>query len=250
VLTRLPSLLFKVEVQANDHVVTLSDHLNVRHCASETETAFAAKVQVTHSAQTHTLVKCNQNDACDHPAPKFVPVTPAGADVKYTSDQMRDLEEFVTGPSDYRLHAEDRQEANEESRQAAEDGVHVGEEQVVDVWRRLVVVCFHNGPADRMKHGLDKDDAATPAVQEVEVLVRDASQDRENVLAGREENGEWSQRVREDSHTVGKPTQGGTSFPWLLRRFCVHPNVTGESVHMLAIDRNINRLKRCLREDE
>ena len=119
-------------------------------------------------------------------------MSPASTDVEDCSDRVCDLEELVAGPTYDSLHAEDGQEGDQERSHAAKDGVHVREEQVVYVGCRAVVIGLHDCPANRVKRGLCENDTSAPAVEEVEVLVRDASQHGENAVTAGEEDRERS----------------------------------------------------------
>ena len=70
VLTRLPSLLLEVEVQANDHIVALTNDLHICHSTTEADAALlATEVEVAGLEQARRLVNGNENQACHHPAP-------------------------------------------------------------------------------------------------------------------------------------------------------------------------------------
>lgn len=162
-LTRLPGFLFEIKVHSNNDIVTLANDLDFRHCATESNTLGATKVQVASPDETSSLVEEHQDETGDHPAVKFIPVTPASTDVENCSNPMGNLEEFISSPSNDRLQTEDEQEADDSRSDDSENGVHVGEEDPVDrCW--LVEVRLDDGPADRVQHGLGKDDAAKPSV--------------------------------------------------------------------------------------
>lgn len=129
VLARLPRLLLEVEVQANDHIVALTNDLNIGHATAEANAALlASEVKVDSPAESRTLINADQDQTCHHPAPEFVPVAPASANVEDRSDRVCNLEELVAGPTDDTLHAENSQEGDQACSHAAKDGVHVGEE--------------------------------------------------------------------------------------------------------------------------
>lgn len=53
---------------------------------------------------------------------------------------------------------------------------------------RLIKFAFYNGPAERVDERLDEDDAASPSMQEVKVLIVDAGQQRKATLTIREKD--------------------------------------------------------------
>jgi hypothetical protein len=133
VLTGFPSVLLVIKVKANDHIIFLAYDSDICHRTAETNDLCPAKMDVDCPRKPHSLVDSNKDNACDHPTPEFVPMTPAGSNVQNSTNQMRDLEEFVASPKDHSLRAEHGNEGNKECGQAAENSVHVREEKVVHV---------------------------------------------------------------------------------------------------------------------
>jgi hypothetical protein len=63
-----------------------------------------------------------------------------------------------------------------------------------------------------MNDRLHEYDAATPSMQEVEVLVWNAGDECENALAGAEQNGERREGVGQGTDTIGEAAQASPSI--------------------------------------
>jgi hypothetical protein len=168
---------------------------------SETSSS-SANVGGICASYPHSLIESHEDKTWDHPAPKMVPVAPAGADVEHCHGKVGDFEELISGVSDHAFRAEDGQEEDEEQSDTAEDHVKLVQPCSIDLWLGLVELSFNDRPTDGANGGLDEDDAAAPSVQEVEVLMRDAGNDGEDALAGTEQDGQGRESVGEGADTV------------------------------------------------
>lgn len=172
---------------------------------------FPAEVDVACSEGSYRLVDGDEGEGGDHPAPEFVPVAPAGANVQDGDDPVGDFEEFVAGPADDGLEAEDGEEEDEDHGDAAEDHVLLFDPFFCDGGLGLVEFDFDDGPADGVEGGLCEDDATEPAVEEVEVLVWDAGDEAQHAFSHAEEDGEGSEGIRERSDAIAPGSEGGAS---------------------------------------
>ena len=179
---------------------------------SETSSS-SSNVSGTCASQSYSLVQGHEDKTWDHPAPKAVPVAPAGADVEHCHGRVGDLEELISGVSDHAFRAENGQEEDEEERDTAEDHIELVQPCSIDLWLGLVQLSFNDRPADSVDNGLDEDDAAAPSVQKVEVLIRDAGDDGEDALPGTEQDSEGRESIGEDA-------DAGTVPRWLMHHPC------------------------------
>lgn len=129
-------------------------------------------------------------------------MAPACANVEYCNGGVCHFEELISSPLDHTLGAEDSQEEYEEQRNTAKDHVKLADPSSVDFWLRLVKLSFDNCPADGVDDGLHKDDAAAPSVQEVEVLIRNASDEGKNALTGAEKDSDGRESISEGAYTI------------------------------------------------
>lgn len=88
---------------------------------------------------------------------------------------MRLPEEFISSQSDAPFRAMQDKKGNANHCNNTGDDVLLRYELVPLLWLRLIQASFHDGPADRVQSGLDIDYPSQPAMQEVEVVVWDAS---------------------------------------------------------------------------
>jgi len=133
-------------------------------------------------------------------------VAPAGSQIEASDDEMRFAKELITRPADYRPETEHKQEGDEALRNTPPDHVLLADEFSVRCWLRLVKLCFDDRPYNRVYERLDKDDAARPAVQEVEALIWDTCDHAEHRVAATQSNSEGSQSKGESSNAIGKAT--------------------------------------------
>jgi len=119
---------------------------------------------------------------------------------------MRLAEEFVTRPADYRPKTEDKQEGDEALCDTTPNHVLLADEFPVRCWLRLVKLCFDDRPHDGVNERLHKDDAACPAVQEVETLIWDTCDHAEHRVAATQRDGQGSQSKGESTKAIGKAT--------------------------------------------
>lgn len=132
------------------------------------------------------MVDYDEGERGHHPAVELFPVAPARANVKDCDDPVGEFEEFVASPFDGALGAEDCEESDEEHGEDAEDHVLLVEE-VAEGGRLGFVEFAHDyRPDEGVEERLDEDDATAPAVEEIEVLVRDPSEPGEDALSVRE----------------------------------------------------------------
>lgn len=113
-------------------------------------------------------------------------------------------EEFVACKSNYGAETEDEEEGNEALCDDAPDHVRLLDPVYVHFWLRLVELPLDDGPTDCVDERLNQDDAARPAVQKVEMQVRDARQETENGIAGREAYRKRRESVPQSADAVAK----------------------------------------------
>ena len=110
-------------------------------------------------------------------------MSPTRSQVKYTNQSMRLLEELVSGPSNSPAGAKDVQKRNHDLSNDPPDNVLLLDESGVSLGLRLVESAFNKRPDQSMQERLDEDDSTNPAMQEVEMLVWDAGDERQDALA-------------------------------------------------------------------
>lgn len=133
-------------------------------------------------------------------------MAPAGSQIEASDDEMRFAEELITRPADYRPETEDKQEGDEALCDTTPDHVLLADEFSVRCWLGLVKLCFDDRPHDGVYERLHKDDAACPAVQEVEALVWDTCDHAEHRVAATQSDSQGSQSKGESTNAIGKAT--------------------------------------------
>lgn len=112
------------------------------------------------------------------------------------------MEELITGKSSHHaVRAENSQEEEEQQREAAEDHVKLVEPYSVDLGPGLTKLSPNDRPADGVDDELNKDDLATPSMQEVEV-VGDTGDDASNALVGAEQGGHGLESIEAGDDAV------------------------------------------------
>lgn len=80
-------------------------------------------------------------------------------------------------------------ESNADHRDNSGDNVLLRYELVPLLWLRLIQVSFEDGPSNRVQSGLDINNPSQPAMQEVEMVVWDASYQGEKRFSAAQEQG-------------------------------------------------------------
>lgn len=224
-----PGMMLEIEVNADYRVFVVTEVLDCCRCTPEPETRFAfpgTHVQEACFDKPGTFVETEEDESGNHPAGETVPMTPAGAKVEDSDHIVATLEELVSGPADGPGGAEDVKKCDKELSHNAKDDILFLHEGLVDFWLGLVKSAFYDCPAEGVQEGLKEDNATRPAVQEVEVLIRDTCDEGKNAFAGAECDSEWSQSVRHCSNSIREPTQTSTRivYPWHFLHWC-HPGL-------------------------
>ena len=103
---------------------------------------------------------------------------PTRAKIKYADQSMSLFEEFVSGHSNGPAGAENVQKGNHDLSNNAPNNVLLPDEGGISLRLRLVESPFYKRPDQSMQKRLNENDATGPAMQEIEVLVRDAGNER------------------------------------------------------------------------
>lgn len=119
-------------------------------------------------------------------------------------------EEFVTRETDDRPEAEYKEEGDEGLGDDAPDHVLLLDPRDVGGWLGLVEPPLDDGPDDGVHEGLNEDDAAGPAVEEVETLVGDAGYEAEDGVAGTEGDCQGGEGEGEGTDAVGEAADTAT----------------------------------------
>ena len=157
--------------------------------------------------QPDTTVDEPHKDAGEEEYLELFPVTPASANVKHGQDVMCLAKEFVAGKSDGPRCGKGNKQKEEEHCNACPDHVRLDEQVPRDLWLRLVEPCLDKDPSQRVQGSLCEDDVSEPSVEEVEALVRQPSDERQDGLSARQHDGERRERVSEDAHTIRPGTE-------------------------------------------
>ena len=89
-------------------------------------------------------------------------------------------EELVASEFDHGRQAEDEQEDDEYKCYYSPDHIKLRDEVFPDRWLWLIQLCFNQTPSEGVEHGLEEDDAASPAMEKVERLVWNSSEHGQN----------------------------------------------------------------------
>lgn len=152
--------------------------------------------------ESEAKVNTDQTERGDHPAGELIPVTPACAKVKYSDKSVGLFEELIACPSDCPASAEDVKECDHDLRNNPPDDILLCDEFDIRRWLRLVEAAFDQGPDQCVKERLDKDDPPRPSVQEVEMLVRNAGDQRQDAFSGTQSYSERGKSVSQSTNTV------------------------------------------------
>ncbi len=145
-------------------------------------------VQGEGAHEPDAAVEEPDDQRCNHPAVELLPVAPAGADVDHGQDIVGLAEEFVSCQANAPFCAAGDHHREQDHGDDAPDDVLLGNPFVPGGGLGLVQFALDDGPADRVEGGLDVDDVAGPAVQEHEVVVGDARDERQERFTAGQEN--------------------------------------------------------------
>ena len=137
---------------------------------------------------------------------------PAGNKVQDCNDKVRFAEKLVASPPNDGTHAKHPEEGKKALCDNSPDHVFLGDELGVHLGLRLVELSFDDGPTNGVDEGLNKNDAACPSVQEVEVFIMNSCQKAQYGVAGAKANRERGQSKSESPHTIVESTQTRTGI--------------------------------------
>ena len=138
-------------------------------------------------------------------------MTPTGAQVKKCSHIVHPLEYFIACPADCPACAQNVQDSDHQLGNDTKDDVLLFDEAFVDRRLRAVQVTFDDSPSQSMQKRLEKYDATSPAVEKVEVLIRDSGDQREDRLSSGKNDSERCQGVSHGSNTICKASEACSS---------------------------------------
>lgn len=153
---------------------------------------------------------------------------------------MSFLEKLVASPSDGPAGAEDVQEGDHYLGNNAPDNVFLFDESGISFWLRLVKSSFDKCPDQSMQKRLDEDDSTGPPMQEVEVLVWDTSDERQDTFTRAKSNCKRRQSISQRANTITPASKAGSdrfqmrvALSWGNPSFVSHAN---ETVFEVSLD--------------
>ena len=119
-------------------------------------------MQIQRPKRPDALVDEDQREAGDHPAPKLIPVTPAGAEIQDRKDPMSDFECLVSKLIDGPTRAQYEHQCQQEHGHYSQDDVRLCHETRVNRRLRLVEASLYESPCECVQDRLHEYDAAAP----------------------------------------------------------------------------------------
>ena len=112
------------------------------------------------------------------------------------------LEELISGQANSPASAEDVQEGDHDLGDDSPNDVLLLDESRVGFRLRLIESSFDQCPDQSVQEGLDENDTASPSMQEVEMLVRDTSDQGQDAFTRAECYCQWCQGIGQRADTI------------------------------------------------